>query len=67
MGGTVRERERHLLEVLFEGSPSLEAIDRKLKQMTGVVETSLFYQIASKAVIAGENSVRIMKKAGGKE
>lgn len=64
MGGRVRQRNEHLLETEFEGNPPLGELDQRLKAMTGVIETSLFYQIAAKALIAGKDGVRVIEKTG---
>lgn len=60
-GAVVKMRNEHLLELFFEEIPDLGEIDRQLKQITGVIETSLFYQIATKALIAGEDGVRVLE------
>lgn len=60
-GATVKKRDEHLLEVYFDSLPELEEIDRKLKLITGVVEISLFYQIATKALVAGESGIRVIE------
>ena len=52
MGATVKKRDEHLLE---------EEIDKNLKMITGVIETSLFYQIATKALVASEAGIRVIK------
>ncbi len=64
MGGDVHKRNDHLLEAEFKEVHSLEELDRRLKAMTGVIETSLFYQIATKALIAGKDGVKIIEKTG---
>lgn len=64
MGGDVHKRNDHLLEAEFKEIPLLEELDRRLKAMTGVIETSLFYQIAAKALIAGKDGVKIIEKTG---
>ena len=61
MGAVVKVRDAHLLELYFEKLPDLKTIDGQLKQITGVIETSLFYQIASNALVAGEEGVRVLK------
>ena len=61
MGATVKMRDEHLLEVYYDTLPELEEIDRKLKMITGVIETSLFYQVATKALVAGEAGIREIK------
>jgi len=54
MGATVKKRDEHLLEVYYDTLPELEEI-------TGVIETSLFYQVATKALVAGEEGIRVIK------
>ena len=61
MGETVKKRDEHLLEVYYDTLPELEEIDKNLKMITGVIETSLFYQVATKALVAGEEGIRVIK------
>ena len=61
MGATVKKRDEHLLEVYYDTLPELEEIDKNLKMITGVIETSLFYQVATKALVAGEDGIRVIK------
>ena len=58
---TVKKRDEHLLEVYYDTIPELEEIDKNLKMITGVIETSLFYQVATKALVAGEEGIRVIK------
>lgn len=60
LGGTVKIRDQHLLEVTFEQKPDLKMLDQKLKEITGVIETSLFYQVATKAVVAGIDGITVL-------
>lgn len=62
LGAKVKERNEKLLELYFEEIKDFESMDRKLKQITGVIETSLFYQVAAKAVVAGKDGIKIMQK-----
>lgn len=62
MGGTVKKRNECLLETLFEEKPDLFWLDQELKMITGVIETSLFYHVATKAIVAGANGIRIIEK-----
>ena len=62
-GPVVTENGNYLLDVYFESWPDLAGINHSLKNITGVVETSLFYGLASKAIIAGENGVAVLEKA----
>lgn len=61
MGATVKKRNKHLLEVYYNTLPELEEINKKLKMITGVIETSLFYQVATKALVAGKAGIRVIK------
>ena len=61
MGATVKKRDEHLLEVYYDTLPELEEIDKNLKMITGVIEISLFYQIATKALVASEAGIRVIK------
>ena len=58
----LKERDEKLLELYFEEIKDLRQLDQDLKQITGVIETSLFYQVASKAVVAGTDGIRIMQR-----
>ena len=62
MGGTVKKRNECLLETLFEEKPDLFWLNQELKMITGVIETSLFYHVATKAIVAGTNGIRIIEK-----
>lgn len=61
LGGRISMRSDILMEVWFEDHRDLESLDRVLKQLTGVVETSLFYQIAGKAIVAGKQGITVME------
>ncbi len=59
LGGNVKVRDAHLLEVFFEKKPELKILDQELKAITGVIETSLFYQVATKVVAAGTDGITV--------
>lgn len=60
MGETViTERKNVLLEVRFPVLPALEELNA-LKMLPGVVEHSLFYKMASKAIVAGYKGVEVL-------
>ncbi len=61
-GPVITENGNYLLDVYFESWPGLTGINKSLKSITGVVETSLFYGLACKAIIAGENGVTILER-----
>ena len=49
------------MNAYFEKGQDVKALDEKLKHITGIVETSLFYNIVSKALIAGESGIRVIE------
>lgn len=61
-GPTITENGNYLLDCWFTSWPHLESLNTQLKAITGVVETSLFYQLADKAIIASENEIKILEK-----
>lgn len=64
LGAQVKKRDEHLLELYFQEIKDFKKLDEQLKQITGVIETSLFYQVAAKAVVAGKDGIRIMQRKG---
>lgn len=58
----VTENGNYLVDVWFTAWPELSQLNPVLKTVTGIVETSLFYNMAGKAVIAGSEGVRILEK-----
>jgi ribose 5-phosphate isomerase A len=61
-GATITENGNYLLDCWFTSWPDLGLLNSQLKAITGVVETSLFYQLADKAIIAGGNGIKILEK-----
>lgn len=51
-----------LLDVFFTSLPVLAQLNTQLKNVTGVVETSLFYNLATKAIIADAGGIKIFTK-----
>lgn len=58
----ITENNNHLVDVWFIQFPELSQINPTIKSITGVVETSLFYNLASKAIIAGEEGIKLIEK-----
>ena len=58
----VTENGNYLTDVWFPEWPELSQLNPILKTITGIVETSLFYNMAHKAIIAGSEGVRILEK-----
>lgn len=61
-GALISKNGNYLLDVWFNSWPDLATINLLMKEITGVVETSLFYNLAHKAIIAGQEGVRIIEK-----
>ena len=61
-GPVVTENGNYLLDIFFESWPALDSINQSLKDITGIVETSLFFGLASKAIIAGEIGVKVLER-----
>ena len=61
-GPVITENGNYLLDVYFESWPPLSEINPACKNISGIVETSLFYGLAHKAVIAGENGLAILER-----
>lgn len=60
LGAQVKKRDEHLLELYFDKIDDFKVLDESLKKITGVIDTSLFYQVADKALVAGEDGVKVM-------
>ena len=61
-GAAITENGNYLVDCWIKNWPDLGLLNTQLKTITGVVETSLFYQLADKAIIAGKDGIRIMQK-----
>jgi ribose 5-phosphate isomerase A len=61
-GPVITENGNYLLDIYFEQWPHLSQINPTLKNVSGIVETSLFYELADKAIIAGEKGVVVLNK-----
>jgi len=61
-GAVITDNGNYLLDVWFGSWPELSQLNPMMKSITGVVETSLFYNLAHKAIIAGNDGVKIIEK-----
>ena len=61
-GPAITHNGNYLLDVWFSFWPELKNINPIMKEITGVIETSLFYNLAHKAVLAGREGIRILEK-----
>jgi len=62
-GAAITDNGNLLLDVRFTQLPALEALNAQVKMIPGVVEHSLFYRMARKALVADESGVRIIHPA----
>lgn len=61
-GPVITENGNYLIDVYLKKWPDLSSINPVLKSVSGIVETSLFYNMANKAIIAGEEGVVVLEK-----
>lgn len=59
-GPVVSDNGNMLVDVYFTRLLPLQELNTKIKMIPGVVEHSLFYQMATRAIIAGEEGVKIV-------
>jgi ribose 5-phosphate isomerase A len=55
-----------LIDCFFNEWPDLEFINNECKKITGLVEISLFYKIATDAIIAGINGIKFYERKNDK-
>ena len=63
LGGQVYMRNDILMEAKFdlEHVGNIAKLDKDLKKIIGVIDTSLLYNIAIKAIVVGEKGVKLME------
>lgn len=61
-GYVITENGNYLLDVWLGEWPDLSTINPLLKSVTGIVETSLFYKLANKAIIAGKEGIKVLER-----
>ena len=59
-GAVISENGNYIFDLWFNEWPELAAINPALKNIPGVIETSLFYKLATRAVIAGAQGIRVL-------
>lgn len=64
-GAVITENGNYLLDVYFPDWPPLSTLNGILKNIPGIIETSLFYNMVHKAVIAGKDGTRIIHRKLG--
>ncbi|MES2457033.1 MAG: ribose 5-phosphate isomerase A [Bacteroidota bacterium] len=59
-GALISDHGNFLVDVYFKKLPDPADLNKLVKMIPGVVEHSLFYNMATKAIVAGESGVRII-------
>lgn len=59
---TVSDNGLLLMDVYFKEVKDLNKLNSDLKSIIGVVDTSLFYNIATKAIVVSEDKIRLIEK-----
>lgn len=61
-GPVVTDDGHLLMDLTVPADADVQSVYRDLQDLPGVVENSLFYQVATKAVISGENGIEIIER-----
>jgi len=59
-GAVISDNGNLLADIWFTELPEIAALNTHVKMIPGIVDHSLFYQMATKAIVAGEDGVRIL-------
>ena len=59
-GALISDNGNFLADLYFPIFPNLRELNTDIKMLPGIVEHSLFYQLAKRAIIASGNEVKIM-------
>ncbi|MEE1312253.1 MAG: ribose 5-phosphate isomerase A [Lachnospiraceae bacterium] len=62
MGLVISDDGHYLMEASFLEVKDVKALAEKLDAITGIVDHSLFYQVASKAIIAKDDEIFVIEK-----
>ncbi|GEO10091.1 ribose 5-phosphate isomerase A [Segetibacter aerophilus] len=60
-GPVITENGNYLVDAYFESWPEIQSINPIFKNVPGIVETSLFYSMATKAIVAGNEGVVVLE------
>jgi len=63
LGGQVIMRNDKLMEAYFDKKDikDIKKLDEDLRKIVGVIETSLFHDIETKAIVVGENRIKLIE------
>ena len=59
-GAAISDNGNLLLDIYFTQMPALDNLNVQVKMIPGVVEHSLFYRMAGKAIIAGAEGIKVI-------
>jgi len=59
-GAVISENGNMLADIYFDSAIAPEKLNIQVKMIPGIVDHSLFYRMATKALIAGENGIRVI-------
>lgn len=62
-GYTISDYGNPIMEAHFSNVEDIKKLNKELNKICGVIDTSLFYNIATTAIIADENKITIMERA----
>jgi len=61
-GFTITENRNLLMDVTFDSVGDIDELERTLLNICGVIETSLFVNVVTKAIVTGEQGVKVISK-----
>lgn len=61
-GYTISDNGCFLIDVYFQDVPDSQRLEKKLKQIAGVIDVSLFTTVVTKVLVAGEDGVKAVTK-----
>jgi len=61
-GAVISDNGNYLADIRFTVLPDIAELNINVKMIPGIVDHSLFYQLAAKAVVAGEKGIRILNR-----
>ncbi len=62
MGAAITDNGNYLTDTWFSHWPAPKLVEELTREITGVVESSLFFQIAGKAIVMGKKDITVIEK-----
>ena len=63
-GAVITERGNFLIDCWFDPFPEPAVINDRMAGIAGVLEHSLFYNLAQRAIVAGPDGIRYFTRSG---